>query len=250
MIFSPGARSGLTFLDQDAAAQKKKLRRKRIAQSKLLKQKQCAENRQQTRTLADDVSDGRGGIVHRTPLADVADPQDISFDVPNDVETRVREDGTQERWACIDGPHGAHWVPLPAGALPGQRVKHRLGPERTAKVTLPSDACEGRASTVQLPCGAAVSIEVPEGKRPGDTVEVSPPVVMVRIPRVASPGDIITFAMPGTSELRTARVPENVFAGDYFAVPKAGALERPSPTARASMAELPPNPDHSLRVFV
>jgi hypothetical protein len=142
--------------------------------------------------------------------AKASKPLEIHFIVPEGIVP-----GT----ICIEGPHGPFTVSMPEGADPGGSCVCRLGPSAGYTVTVPDSVAEGQGFPIILPSGKEVQMDLPSGKKPGDTLEFVAPVDMVLCPDLATPGaDDVEFTSPSTGKTRQARVPENAVAGQYFEV--------------------------------
>eukprot|EP00450_Noctiluca_scintillans_P022268 CAMPEP_0194530300 /NCGR_PEP_ID=MMETSP0253-20130528/67220_1 /TAXON_ID=2966 /ORGANISM="Noctiluca scintillans" /LENGTH=198 /DNA_ID=CAMNT_0039375519 /DNA_START=20 /DNA_END=613 /DNA_ORIENTATION=- len=118
-------------------------------------------------------------------LANAAEPQDLTFDVPRDW--------THGDPVTIQGPHGPLQVPLPHNTRRGDKVTVPLGPSITYTVNVPDAIEDGGVVPFRTDDGQTWEVPVPPGKRPGDTFEVYPPAIMVEVPRGANPGDRVAF---------------------------------------------------------
>mmetsp|Transcript_61881 Transcript_61881/g.135991 ORF Transcript_61881/g.135991 Transcript_61881/m.135991 type:complete len:243 (-) Transcript_61881:21-749(-) len=144
--------------------------------------------------------------------------------------------GTKVR---LRGPHGPIEVEPPAEAQAGQKLRYRLGPRPEYRLQVPPGSGPGSEVTFERADGVEVSVPVPVGLRPGDTFDVSPPALMVRVPEGAASGDFVVFrhsvsaglwvlGSQEKTEWCRARVPEGLTPGKYFAarLPHPGAVGR------------------------
>jgi len=114
-----------------------------------------------------------------------------------------------------EGPHGPLIINQP-NAKPGQELTFRLAAPPDMKITIPKDYEQGTILMFDRLDGARICVTVPSGFGPGDTFEVAPPVLMVKVPEGAQPGDSVVFLDTNSEWLRT-RVPNNVDSVGYFA---------------------------------
>lgn len=128
----------------------------------------------------------------------------------------------------VQGPQGPICLQFPADAVPGSRMTYKIAPRPEFRVEVPPGTGPGWVMTFQKDDGGACRVTVPAGLQPGDTFEVTPPAMMVRVPESARPGDVVRFTRtPARSELdlqaggRTevfrARIPEGFGPCTYFA---------------------------------
>merc|ERR1711879_381225 len=89
------------------------------------------------------------------------------------------------------GPHGLFTL-IPPSAKPGEKLTFKLEPPPDMKVTIPKDYEEGTL-LFDTTRGERISVAVPDGLGPGDSFEVAPPVLMVKLPAGAKPGDSVVF---------------------------------------------------------
>mmetsp|Transcript_15429 Transcript_15429/g.42410 ORF Transcript_15429/g.42410 Transcript_15429/m.42410 type:complete len:200 (-) Transcript_15429:39-638(-) len=113
------------------------------------------------------------------------------------------------------GPHGPLELAPPPDTQPGSTLRYRLAPPIEFRVEVPPGAEAGSQVSFRKPNGDEVAVAVPEGLVPGDSFEVAPPALMVRVPAGVRPGDFVVFQC-GNS-WRRARVPDGLGAGHYFA---------------------------------
>jgi len=110
------------------------------------------------------------------------------------------------------GPHGEIPVMPPPDAQPGSKHTFKLGVPPDMKVTVPNNFRKGRPMMFKRSDGLMVSVDVPEGKGPGDSFTVVPPSLLVKVPDAANPGDVLVFK---NAEIRDApkwlrvQLPEN-----------------------------------------
>mmetsp|Transcript_16392 Transcript_16392/g.42337 ORF Transcript_16392/g.42337 Transcript_16392/m.42337 type:complete len:497 (+) Transcript_16392:67-1557(+) len=138
-------------------------------------------------------------------------PVDICFQVPEILHEATRS-------ACVLGPHGPLQLQIPEGAQAGEQVKVRLGPKDGFRAKVPEGLEAGDLMMLQTKDGSQLQLTVPEGKKEGDEFDVSPPVLMVRVPETAGPGIKVSFAAPDGTEM-TAIVPGGCLPASYFEVP-------------------------------
>jgi len=138
--------------------------------------------------------------------------------MPVNMRFTVPENSTVGQTIIVDGPHGPLHVELPEGLAPGQEAQVRIGPETSYKAVAPEGAKCGDYVNFQLPNEQVIQVAIPEGINPGDGFEISPQVLMVRVPESAYPGMEVCFCSPDGSRL-TTKVPENVRPLQYFEFP-------------------------------
>lgn len=156
----------------------------------------------------------QGSPVRTVLQAKTALPQDITFTCPR-LEEMQLVDGVQI--VCIQGPHGPVRVALPEGAKTGEQSSVRLGPPAQYHVTVPEKFKEGEMVTFEGGNGEPLSASVPPGKKPGDSFEVSLPVLLVQVPAGAKPGMEVMYEAPDR-QARFVRIPKGLAAGHYFPV--------------------------------
>lgn len=124
------------------------------------------------------------------------------------------------------GPSGPIRVHLPAEAQPGSTARVRLAPRPEYRIQVPVGATAGYQVRFKNLSGEEVAVSVPPGLQAGDTFDVTPPALMIRVPEKASPGDLVIFSHTfqsakggagGKTEFFRACIPENVQACDHFA---------------------------------
>jgi len=109
-------------------------------------------------------------------------------------------------------------------------VLYRLAPKPEFRIQVPPNHLPGDSVTFTREDGVGVSVPVPPGMQPGEMFEVTPPVLMVRVPEGATPGTRLIFHRQGcgppeeTREWIRCEVPAGVAPGKYFAarIPKPG----------------------------
>jgi len=141
-------------------------------------------------------------------------PTALVFDLPEDLS----EDQTS---VWVEGPHGMIEVPVPSGYKPGDSVQVHIGPTTgaasnfhhagTAEVESPkaarAEVAELAESVASASSGDADLREHQDAKDPAaielhtkqDAVEEeaeAEPVLMVRVPEEAQPGDWVSFSVP------------------------------------------------------
>lgn len=141
--------------------------------------------------------------------AKTAPPQELHFIAP--------EDCTPGSPVCLSGPHGDPIVvPMPEGAEPGMPCRIYLGPKSTIQVVVPEGASPG--SVVLFTCeddGEMLHTVVPNGKKPGDTFDIVPPVVIIQVPKGAKEGEEVLYTTPqGTPAV--VQIPAGFSPGHYF----------------------------------
>jgi len=152
--------------------------------------------------LADDV---------RVLATVAALPQNLTFTVPMDFEPGAS--------ATVSGPHGPMDIPLPDTVVAGATCTVLLGPPSgVMQVAVPESAVAGDRLTFPDQDGVMREVFVPDGKKPGDVLEIVPQALMVRVPPSARPGDTVVCLRPDNGEKITAVTPGGLKVGDYFAV--------------------------------
>jgi hypothetical protein len=124
------------------------------------------------------------------------------------------------------GPHGPVSFVPPEYIRPGEKVCYRLAPPPEFRIEVPCNASPGSMVEFERSDGVLISVTVPPGLGPGDTFDVTPPSVLVRVPDDPLPGDQVIFQIPndsgyvgrGEAPLCRATVPFRAMAGSYFAV--------------------------------
>jgi len=159
---------------------------------------------------------------------------------PCEVNIHVPEGHQAGTALSVQGPIGMMKLLLPAEAVPGTNFRYRLKAAPEYRVQVPPDASPGSAVTFERADGARISFAVPQGSRPGDQFEVSPPALMLLVPEGLHPGDYVLFntaSVPGFTmadeqgELFRAQIPEELQLGKYFAASLPGPK---SPTEKLS----------------
>jgi len=135
----------------------------------------------------------------------------IQFDI------NVPDDYTDGQKIPVPGPHGTIEIVPPSGAKPGETLKFRVKPPSDLRVTVPPKVSAGQTmifeSTDKSP--SKISVKVPKGLKPGDVFEITPPSVMVLVPKNANVGDTVLF-QAGGKWCRT-KIPENIELGHFAA---------------------------------
>lgn len=146
--------------------------------------------------------------VKKRKHAKTALPQELHFVAPQDC--------VAGKPVCLLGPHGDPiTVPLPEGAEPGKACSVYLGPKSSFKVIVPEGALPGAPLQFTTEDGEMLNTIVQPGKKPGDTMEIVPPVVLVQVPKGVKSGDEVTYTTPiGTMAM--VQVPEGFAPGHYF----------------------------------
>lgn len=91
----------------------------------------------------------------------------------------------------------------------------RFGPALLQQVVVPEDAKPGDVVKFEGSNGEQLEVRVPEGKVPGDMLEVTPPAMMVQVPEGALPGDELHFTSPN-GEPRMVILPKGLQGGQYI----------------------------------
>mmetsp|Transcript_79371 Transcript_79371/g.157268 ORF Transcript_79371/g.157268 Transcript_79371/m.157268 type:complete len:266 (-) Transcript_79371:340-1137(-) len=177
-----------------------------------------------------EVTNERGLRGCRTTL--VTPPVELLADLPID-----HVPGTAIQ---MMGPHGPIDVVPPRSMMPGSQIRYRLAPPPELRVEVPADTAAGSTVQFERPDGVRVAVIVPPGLGPGDTFEVTPPSLMVKIPPDALPGDRVAFQVPpdadpsgrNESPWCCARIPGTTRPGSYFPV------RIPAPRGPRSMGQM------------
>merc|ERR1712045_1013493 len=107
------------------------------------------------------------------------------------------------------------------------------------RIEVPPGLKAGAPMTFEKPDGTRIGITMPQGKKPGDFFEVSPPALMVLVPEEVKAGETVVFCMPAPplGQWFKAQVPESLQLGKYFAArlppPDAAQVKGGSPKASA-----------------
>ena len=123
---------------------------------------------------------------------------------PSQLTVKVPEDFVQGKTIKTKGPFGEVSLKPPPGVKPGESICFRLSPPCQFRVTVPPWAKGGYQARFHLEDGEEVSVKVPEGLRGGDTFEVLPPAMMVKLPMGLEPNDRVIFWSPS----KGSRCPE------------------------------------------
>jgi len=122
----------------------------------------------------------------------------------------------------VIGPLGPVTVNPPEYALPGMSLRYRLAPKPAHRLKVPAGRRAGDELTFRRPeDGVELSALVPEGLLPGDTFDITPPALMVKVPEDAEAGDLVVFCEPPPANGRPqewfrARIPKGVAANQYM----------------------------------
>mmetsp|Transcript_13191 Transcript_13191/g.27592 ORF Transcript_13191/g.27592 Transcript_13191/m.27592 type:complete len:268 (-) Transcript_13191:8-811(-) len=123
---------------------------------------------------------------------------------PTELTVKVPEDFVQGGAIKATGPFGEVSLRPPPGVQQGESICFRLAPPCQFRVTVPPWAKGGYQARFHLEDGDEVSVKVPNGLQPGDSFEVLPPAMMVKLPEKCQPNDRIIF----WSEAKGSRCPE------------------------------------------
>uniref|UniRef100_A0A7S4SSJ8 Uncharacterized protein n=1 Tax=Alexandrium monilatum TaxID=311494 RepID=A0A7S4SSJ8_9DINO len=124
----------------------------------------------------------------------------------------------------LSGPHGPVQVMPPQETGPGSRVRFRLAPPPEFRIQVPAGCGPGSLIRFERSDGAKVCVAVPPERQAGDSFDVTPPSMMVRVPDGAQAGDRVTFrhtlatgknGREATEWCRT-EIPKGVRPGFYF----------------------------------
>jgi hypothetical protein len=141
-------------------------------------------------------------------LAKSAPPQELLFVAPQDAKPGMP--------LCLAGPHGDPiWVPAPEGVQPGKPCSVWLGPTSSFTVLVPEDAEQGAQIAFETENGEMLHTVVPPGKKPWDTFQICPPVMMLQVPHGVASGDEVFYQTPAGSHA-AVRVPAGFNPGMYF----------------------------------
>lgn len=139
---------------------------------------------------------------------------------PVELEAEIPESFQYGHRLKLQGPHGSLEVRPPVDALPGSIWRYRLAPPPEFRLEVPRDVPPGSTMTLSRWDGTLITVPIPEDLQAGDMFDVTEPVVMVRVPDGARPGDAVIFRPSfGPSKFRwcRARVPKSLLLGKYFA---------------------------------
>mmetsp|Transcript_3949 Transcript_3949/g.9602 ORF Transcript_3949/g.9602 Transcript_3949/m.9602 type:complete len:248 (+) Transcript_3949:86-829(+) len=168
-----------------------------------------------------------GGVANVRSQEDRLDLQAHAVDPPVNIEIELAQGDCWQPGQPFRawGPQGPICLEVPPDALPGSRLRYRLAPRPEYRVEVPPGAGPGWVVQFKKGNGEACQVVVPAGVLAGDTFEVTPPSLMVRIPENAQPGDFVRFSRtvcPEHSqkasriEFFRARVPEGLRPCMYF----------------------------------
>lgn len=123
-----------------------------------------------------------------------------------------------------DGPHGRLCVDIPLDAEIGSTHQVRLGPPQEFRIGIPKGIKTGAEVDLifkRPEDGLEIVVPIPAGLSAGDSFDVPPPSLMVKVPDGASPGDTVVFRpaeSQGADEKQwlRARIPKVMTVGNYF----------------------------------
>jgi len=121
----------------------------------------------------------------------------------------------------VPGPHGTIEVVPPTGAEPGKTVHLRLSPLADFRVTVPSGVSGGQTmffeGSDKLPGtnSSKIAVKVPKDVKPGESFEITPPAVMVLVPKGAKTGETVVFQVK--DQWCSAAIPEETECGHFAA---------------------------------
>jgi len=118
------------------------------------------------------------------------------------------------------GPHGIISFNK-QDAKPGETYSFKIAAPPDVRITVPKDYKKGSSLVFDRADGVRISVAVPCGLGPGQTFDVTPPVLMVKVPEGAKAGDPVVFRDEQTfgqyGQWLRATVPNNVHSVGYFA---------------------------------
>jgi len=126
---------------------------------------------------------------------------------PGIVEAKVPQDFVPGMVITAYGPFGEHQVKPHPDEVPGSTLCYTLKPLPEFVVTVPPGMKNGHAIKIDREDGRPISVKIPGGCRPGESFEVTPPAMMVRVPKGVNPGDYVVFRTEETVWWRV-QVPE------------------------------------------
>mmetsp|Transcript_11774 Transcript_11774/g.42104 ORF Transcript_11774/g.42104 Transcript_11774/m.42104 type:complete len:152 (-) Transcript_11774:146-601(-) len=92
------------------------------------------------------------------------------------------------------GPQGPICLQVPPDATPGTMLRYQLAPKPEYRIEVPPGAGPGSVMTFKKRNGEECQVVVPQEVDAGETFEVTPPSLMVRVPENATPGDFVRFS--------------------------------------------------------
>jgi len=140
-------------------------------------------------------------------------------------EVAVPKDAKPGQQVKALGPGGHVVVQLSANAKPGGSARFAMKLKPRYLVEVPQKAGPGWTIRFRANGCQEVQVTVPPGLSPGDTFEVPPPALFVKVPETAQPGDFVKFihavnadgdTRSGLTECFRAMVPEGVGPKQYF----------------------------------
>jgi len=123
------------------------------------------------------------------------------------------------------GPGGAIRVHLPPDAEPGTTLMCKIAPSPEYRIRVPLGAKPGSLIRFRKQDGEEVAVGVPPGVQRGETFDVVPPALIVRVPDQAKPGDYVMFSQVsgarkdgkgGRRRFFRSRVPNGCQPLDHF----------------------------------
>jgi len=121
----------------------------------------------------------------------------------------------------VQGPLGMIKMEAPPVAQPGASLRFQLAAKPSHRIRVPANGRPGDEAKFVRKDGVEVTVTVPPGVGPGETFNVSPPALMVKVPEGASPGTTVIFPGPcgpdgEPQEWFRAEVPEGLGKKEYF----------------------------------
>lgn len=136
----------------------------------------------------------------------------------------------------VQGPVGPLQVEVPQNTKAGTTLRYRLAPKPDFRVQVPPGAGPGAMVTLRRADGVEMSVTVPEGHGPGDYFDVTPPALMVRVPKGADRGDYVAFQGPRAPGMNTewfrAQVPPDLAPGKFFTARLPAPPKQQGPTTQ------------------
>lgn len=114
------------------------------------------------------------------------------------------------------GRHGPLEITPHSDERPGATIRYLVKPEPEFEIDLPANSTPGKPLRFAREDGTVICVTVPFFTEPGQTIQVSPPVLMVRVPDGVKSGDYVVFKSTETTWWR-AKVPEQLKFGSFFA---------------------------------
>jgi len=178
-----------------------------------------------------------GGLESKHSLAMATPPIEFDVMVPDHVMPGER--------FMVQGPNGQ--IPLVAPldriAILAGPMKVSLAPRPDFRVEIPPGHQAGNRIVHTREDGVQIAVDVPATMAPGEVLAVTPPVLMVSVPYGTRGGETVAFravgpkfaSCKGGSSFCTARVPEGLRPGQYFAA----RLPRPPKKGGGGVAAAP-----------